>query len=313
MFALLLAAALPTLFWDRGPETAEALKAASIPCIAATADGAKAWSSASFCVTVVRPEEMEKVPPPGMKWTTRDIGTASATRAPWVDSNGWRFLRHPDRKYVYESSKGAAPLEAAEAFAFGVDALVRAEPEDLKPLGSMLAFLKSAEDASKLAPATNIAVIDTGSPLIPEVINLMVRRNLLCRVVSAPDPSADLNVRIGSPEFPEAAAANPVAVADKARSLLTDKKRLLRIFGAEVVIGRLYMGEGRARIHLLNYGRDNVEGIRVLVRGSYSDVRIAAFGYPGAKPEDLEIKNGMTEFTIPNLGMYAIVDLKSRQ
>lgn len=310
MFALLLAAALPTLLWDRGPETADALRTAAIPCIAATADGAKAWSGANFCVTVVRPEEREKVPPPGMKWITREISTASATRAPWVDSNGWRFLRHPDRKYVYESSKGTAPLAAAEAFAFGVDALVRAEPEDLKPLGSMLAFLKSAEDATKLAPATNIAVIDTGSPLIPEVVNLMVRRNLLCRVVSAPDPAADLNVRIGSPEFPEAAAANPVAVADKARSLLTDKKRLLRIFGAEVVIGRLYTGQGRARIHLLNYGRDNVEGVRVRVLGSYSDVRLAAFGYPGAKPEDLVIQDGATEFTIPFLGTYAIVDLK---
>jgi len=312
MFALLLAAALPTLLWDRGPETSEALKAAAIPCIAATENVAKAWSGAGFCVTVVGSEELEKVPPPGVKWTTRDIGTASATRAPWVDSNGWRFLRHSERKYVYELSKGTAPLAAAEAFAFGVDALVRAEPEDLKPLGSILAFLKNAEDVSKLTPAANIAVIDTGSPLIPEVVNLMVRRNLLCRVVRAPDPSADLNVRIGSPEFPEAEAANPVAVADKARSLLTDKKRFLRIFGTEVVIGRLYMGEGRARIHLLNYGRDNVEGVRVLVRGSYGDVRLAAFGYPGAKPEDLVIKNGVTEFTVPHVGVYAIVDLKIR-
>lgn len=286
------------------------LLAAALPCVAVTGDTAKAWDGANICVTVVRPEEFERIPPPGVKWGTRDIGTASATRAPWVDSNGWRFLRNPGGKYLYEVPKGTATLAAAEAFAFGVSSWIRADPEDFETLRSMLSFLKGAGEDAKLAPASNIAVIDTGSPLIPEVLNLMVRRNLLCRVVKSPDPAADLNVRIGSPEFPEAEAANPVAVADKARRLLTDKKRLMRIFGSEVVLGRLFLGDGGARIHLLNYGGSKIEGTRVRVRGSYKNVRLSAFGHGDMKAEDLVIQDGATEFTVPEMGVYAIADLK---
>jgi len=286
------------------------LLAAALPCVAVTEGTAKAWEG--YCAAVVRPEEYEKLPPPGVKFGTRNAGTASATRAPWVDSNGWRFLRNPGGKYLYEAPKGTAALAAAEAFAFGGNAWIRADPEDSKALGGMLSFLKGVTDDPKLAAATNIAVVDTGSPLLPEALNLMVRRNLLFRVVKAPDRAADLNVRIGSPEFPEAEAANPVAVADKARQLLTDKKRLMRIFGSEVVLGRLFLGDGRARIHLLNYGGSKIEGTRVRVRGSYKNVRLSAFGYRDMKAEDLVIQDGATEFTVPEMGVYAIADLKER-
>jgi hypothetical protein len=310
MIQLLVAAALPSLFWDRGPETAEALRAASIPCIAAPEATAKAWAAANFCVTAARLEDFEKIPTPGVKWGTRNIGTASATRAPWVGSNGWRFLLRPGRRYLYELPRGKAPLAAAEAFAYGAEAWLRIDPEDLRPLGSMLAFLKAVGDNSGLTQAANIAVVDNGSPLIPEALNLMARRNLLFRVVKAPDPSSDLNVQIGSPPFPVAEAADPVVVADKARRLLTDRKRLLRIYGSEVVLGRLYQGGGRARIHLLNYGGDKIEGIRVRVRGSYHDVRLLAFGNAKAKPTEVVVQGDATEFTIPEMGVYAIAELR---
>ena len=276
---------------------------AAIPCIVNPAG-----AGMEFCPNPASSEEWEKLPAPGMTIGIRGAGTASATRAPWVDSNGWRFLRNPGGKYLYEPVKGKAALAAAEAFAFGADARLQVAPEDLKPLSGLLAFFRSLPGVAGLVPATNIAVVDSGSKAIPEAINLMVRRNLLCRVVSAPDPAADLNVRIGSPEFPEEEAGNPVAVADKARKLLTDRKRLLRIYGTEVVIGRLYARDGRARLHLLNYSSGSVMGIRVRVRGNYRGVRLTVFGFEGAKAEDVVVQNEAIEFTVPEMGTYAVVD-----
>lgn len=276
---------------------------AAVPCLV---DHAPA---ADVCRDVVPAWEIEKLATPGVTIGVRGAGTASATRAPWVDSNGWRFLLKPSAKYLYDVPKGKAALAAAEAFAFGVHAQLRIVPADAKPVTSLLAFLRALPDAAALKPAANIAVLDNGSKHIPEVLNLMVRRNLLARLVSAPDPTADLNVRIGSPEFPEAEAANPVAVAGKARKMLTDRKRLLRIYGTEVVIGRVYLGGGRARVHLLNYGSSSIAGIRVRVRGSYQKVSLSAFGFPGAAAEDVVVTADATEFTVPEMGPYAVVDL----
>ena len=287
------------------------LMAATLPCLIVPAGEVNAWPGANLCAQEVRLEDLEKLPTPGVRWGMRDVNTASATRAPWVDSNAWRFLRQPGRKYLYELPLGTAPLAAAEAFAYGVDARLRIDPGDLKAFGSMLGFLKGlAEDAS-LVPAANIAVLDDGSPLLPEALNLLARRNLLFRVVSVPDPKVDLNVRIGSPEFPAAEAANPVAFADKVRRRLTDQKRLLRVYGSEVVLARLMLGAGRARIQLLNYGSEKVEGLRVRVRGSYTVGRIAVFGYADEKPQDYVTEGGATEFTIPEMGVYVVVDLRT--
>lgn len=274
------------------------LLAAGIPCLVGPAP-------ANRCAEEIRLEELEKVPAPGVRWGVRGENTASATRAPWVDSNGWRFLRHPAGKYLYEVPRGASPLAVAEAFAYGVDARMRIDAGDGKAFGEMLAFLKDLGEAPAFVPAANIAVVDNGSPLLPEALNLLVRRNLLFRVVSAPDPKADLNVTIDSE------AADPVAFAAKVRTRLTDSKRLLRIYGSEVVLGRLLLGAGRARIHLLNYGGEKVEGVRLRVRGTYAVGRLAVFGYDGAKPEDYLTEGGATEFTIPEMGIYTVVDLKN--
>ncbi len=274
------------------------LLAAAIPCLVAPAP-------ANLCAEEVRLQDLERVPAPGVQWGIKGENTASATRAPWVDSNAWRFLRHPERKYLYELPRGASALAAAEAFAYGVDARLRVDPAAGKAFGEMLAFLKDLEETPALAPAANIAVLDNGSPLLPEVLNLLARRNLLFRVVSAPDPKADLNVTI------DAEAADPAVFATKVRARLTDPKRLLRIYGSEVVLGRLLLGAGRARIHLLNYGGEKVEGVRVRVRGSYAGGRLAVFGYAGAKPQDYLTEGGATEFTIPEMGIYAVVDLQA--
>src|SRR5262245_28037040 len=64
-------------------------------------------------------------------------GVASPTRAPWIDANGWRFLRRPGAKYVYTVPAGKAALAAAEAFAYGVDAALKIDPADARSLAAM--------------------------------------------------------------------------------------------------------------------------------------------------------------------------------
>jgi hypothetical protein len=257
------------------------------------------------------PEDLVKLPAPGVQLVTRGEGTASATTAPWVNTNGSRLIREPGNKYLYETTRDNALIAAAEGFTFGAQTYLRIHADDQKPVENLLSFFKSIGDAATLKPATNIAVIDNGSPLLPEVLNLLTRRNLLYRVVAAPDPSADLNVQIGSPEFPAALAQNPSAFADEVRKKLTDRKRLMRIYGSEVVLGRLLIGTERARVQLLNYTTQRVESVRVRLRGSYEITRFAVYGIDGAAAADVVVSSGSTEFTVPSMGVTAIIDLKA--
>lgn len=258
------------------------------------------------------PEGLVKLPAPGVRLMTRGAGTASATTAPWINTNGWRLIREPNKKYVYETTRDSALLSAAEGCTFGAQTWLRIDPADRKAVDGLLAFCKSFEDGT-FKPAANINVIDNGSPLLAEALNLMMRRNLLFRVASSPDPSADLNVTIGSPEFPAELARNPAAFADDVRKKLTDRKRLLRIYGSEVVLGRMLTGPGRARIHLLNYTSRNVENVRVRVRGAYEVSRFGVYGNEGAAPADYAMQADSTEFTVPSMGVAAIIDLKAAQ
>ena len=85
----------------------------------------------------------------------------------------------------------------------------------------------------------NIGVVDSPSPLMDEVLNLLTRRNLLYKVVPAPDRTLDLTVQLGTPDFPAEAAANPYEFAARVRAKLGDDKRLVRLYGTSTVIARL--------------------------------------------------------------------------
>ena len=305
MFLLMLAAALPGLFWDQGPETAEALKKSGIECIQAAPAKAEAWKRAGFCATAADLSSYQKLAQPGVEFRP-DV--ASATRAPWVISNAWRLLRAGSKPVYYPASKGHADLCAAEAFAYGAPTLVRIDPADLDRFGAMLRFLKRM-DAAALPIRANIGFIDDGSPAAGEVMNLLTRRNLLFRLVSAPDPSLDLNIRLGAPEYPRAAAANPSEFASMVRRKLTDEKRLLRIYGSDVVIGRLTGDRSQARLHLLNYGSKTVEGLRVRLLGAYKSAKLSAPAGDAAV-SDLAATGDAVEFSIPELGTCAIIDLR---
>jgi hypothetical protein len=307
---ILLAAALlvPSLFWDKGPETAHLLQDAGIDKISVPAALEASWKNvAGISVTPVDPSLMRKVPPPSIR---RQRRMASATMAPWVDSNGWRFLRDPGATYFYDAAGNTAALAAAEAFVFGVHAHVHTDEAGLRPLGQILAFLCKLKPPD--APSrVNIGFIDDGSPASGEFMNLLVRRNLLFRVVKQPDPALDLTVKPGSAEYPASEAANPALLAEKVRANLIDEKRLLRIYGTEVVVGRLCGTRENTRLYLLNYAaiRMPVDGLRVRVLGNFRHEKIFDFGTPNEQLLDVSQNSQATEFTLKDLSVLAMIDL----
>ena len=63
--------------------------------------------------------------------TRYESSMASASRAPWVESNGWRMLRDPKAKFYYDAPGSSSALAAAEAFMFGVNAAVHTDQAGL--------------------------------------------------------------------------------------------------------------------------------------------------------------------------------------
>lgn len=304
-----LLAAVPCVYWTAGVETQPALEAAAVRRICVAPDQAEPW----------RPTGIATVPIPEADLASREVllvpgvtaraGLASPTRMPYVVASGWRMLRNPDGRFVYTVPAGKAALAMAEAFAYGADALLRIDPADLPAAGSMTAFL-TALPAADFPAVADLAVIDDGTPVSGEVMNLLARRNLLFEVVQAASPRAHLTIRIGSPEFPVADAADPNAFALKIRRQLTDDRRALRIFGSEVVVGRLTAEGGRARLHLLNYGGREIQGLRLRVRGRYRAGQAHVAGAGTIATDEQSVVGANTELSLPRLLTYAAIDLE---
>lgn len=308
MILLALAAALPGVFWDAPPDTAPALREAGIHRVLVPPERAAAWKNVEGISTeTADPPTLLKVKPPGVNYR---YDVASASRAPWVDGNGWRFLRTPQGRFYYEAAGPQTALAAAEAFAWGANAMVKSDPEGLKPLASMLAFAAGLE-APAMHPVADFGLVDDGTSVTGEVMNLLVRNNLLFRLVRAPTADLKLTVQLGSKKYPLDQAKNPGAMAQLVRADLTDDRRSLRIFGSAVVVGRLESAPGRLRVHLINYdgARRAVSGLRVRVLGRFPNHRLAAAGSPDAALLDFDAQPDATEFTVPELKTYAVIDL----
>ena len=306
MVVFLLAALLPALDWDQGPTTAKAVKDAGVQRLYVPADQVAAWKDQGLDAEAFDAAKFVKLPAPGVEYKMNE---AAATTLPWVDANCWRFARNGNHAYYYDVPWRKAVLAAAEAYANGVDAVVHLDPRELATLGKMLAFLRTI-DIPPLPAMANIGIVDDGSDETGEVMNLMARRNLLFRVVTAPDPNCDLNVQIGTAEFPKDAASDPFAFVTMVRKKLTDEKRLVRLYGSDVVLARLNGDAAHVRVHLINYGGGKVDGLRVRVRGGYAHGQLAAFGVQNAALADYGVADGGTEFTIPSMNVYAVVDLR---
>lgn len=238
------------------------------------------------------------------------VASAGPSRIPWVDANGWRLRREAGQMLVYDNVPDQwVPLAVAESYAYsGKTTLVTAKPELAEP---MIAFIKQI-DQPALPPVVDIAVVDDGTPQTGELLNLIARRNLLFQPVKQASGPYKLIVQVGSEQFPKKAAENPPEFASLVRRALTDEKRSLRIYGSETIIGYLTADGNRARLHLLNYSTDPVEGIRVRVAGPWKVAALRSFADPDAKAEEEEIANGGLEFGLERLSRYAVVDLTKR-
>ena len=310
MTALLLVVSLPCVYWTQGIETRATLEAAAIKRLCVAPERADSWRAAGFTVTPLSAADLasrEALPSPGI---APRAGLASPTRSPWIVASGWRFTRHPGAKYVYDVPAGKAALAAAEAVAYGADAVLKIDPADVGILGGMLAFLE-ALPAVDLPTVSDVAIVDDGSSIAGEVMNLLARRNLLFQVVQAPSPRFPVNIRIGTPEYPREEAADPSGFALKIRGQLTDERRTMRVYGSEVVICRLTADAGRARLHLVNYGGREIEGLRVRLRGIYGDGEAHVAGAGRLALQEQVVAAGATEFSVPRIATYAVIDLRT--
>jgi hypothetical protein len=131
--------------------------------------------------------------------------------------------------------------------------VLKIDPADLADLGRMLTFLQALPPVD-LPTVSDLAIVDDGSAIMGEVMNLLARRNLLFEVVQAPSPRFPLTIRIGTPEYPREEATDPSAYGD---------------------------------------GEAHVAGAGRLVL------------------EDRVISGGATEFTIPRIATYAVIDLRA--
>lgn len=308
MSLALVAAALPLLYWDLPTTTAADLRRAGIERPRVPPERVADWRRAGFDAGALTPDERSErltLKPPGIAargdW-------ASATRRPWIDANGWRYQRQPQARYFETASRGVAALAAAEAFAHGADLVLAIDPGDLDSLGQALAFFRALPEASPRGIA-DLGVVDDGSFAVGELMNLLARRNLLFRPVSGPTPELPLVVELGSQTHPKSEAGNPDALALKIRGQLTDERRSLRLFGSEVVLARLTGDAGRLRLHLINYGGRDVDGLRVRVRGRWTPGEAHVLRHGQSTVEAPFVQDGVTEFSLPVLGPYAVVDL----
>jgi hypothetical protein len=304
----LLVAALPVLYWEQPPDTAGALKQAGIERLRVPPGRAREWTTAGFqAVPLAEAEKAARANVPAPRLVGR-ADAASATRRPWLDANGWRFLRSPKGRFIETASKGGAALAAAEAYAYGADLVLAIDPADVASLGEALAFLRGVK-AMELPDVADIGVVDDGSALTGEVMNLLARRNLLFRPVAKGSNGLPLVVELGTRAFPEAEAANPDGFALKLRAQLGDERRSLRLYGSEVVLARLTGDAGRRRLQLLNYSGRNIQGLRVRLRGLWAASEAQVMLQGRLAVESPVMQDDATEFTLPTLGPFAVVDL----
>ncbi len=304
---LLWLAALPSLLWDAGPNTAAELREAGITRIAVPEARIKSWSKvADLSVEAAKLNGAVKLTAPSVDYK---INRGGASGEPWLNTNGWQFMRAPYGRFYYETHGSQAAFAAAEAFLFGADVMIRADAAGLKPLGAMMQFLRSLP-AAELPPIADIGFVDDGSPEAGEVMNLMVRGNLMFRTVTGPSGGDKVTVKLGSPEYPLQDAADPTMVAHEVRAHLTDDRRSVRIYGSQVVVGRVYGSDAELRVVLLNYAgmERKVNGIRVRVLGKFR-LRPTAAGAPEMRLLDFSADGDATEFTVPELNSIAVIDL----
>jgi hypothetical protein len=299
----------PCVYWTGAvDETRDALKNAGISRICVSPDRVDAWRAAGFEAVATSDTDLagrQTLPIPGIE---SRVDRVSSTRSPWVNANGWRFVQNPAGRYVYELPAGSAALAAAEAAQFNADVVLKIDPSDLPEVGKVLAFV-SELPASALPPVADIAVVDDGTDEAGEVMNLLARRNLLYEPVKEASSRHAVTVALGTEKYSRKEAENPSEFALKVRRELTDDRRTLRVYGSEVVLARLTGDATHRRLQLVNYGGREIDGLRIRLLGAWKIDGLRVVGDPNAAAQDVAVADGATEFSIPALNVYAVVDL----
>ncbi len=228
---------------------------------------------------------------------------AMATSAPWVDSNIWQFRRAPSKSYFSDVTGKSVALAMAEAHSQGVELALRTTPDQRKEYEAMAAFLRTVPEGPTAVWA-NLAVTDDGSDAAGEALNLLSRRNLL--FTTKPGAKADLKLKA------DKSITNPYDFAQEARQKLGEDKRLVRLYGSEITIADLRREGNKVRLSLIQYGRRPSDAPRIRVRGHYSNVRALVYGTGEMQVTDLTTDGAYTEFTLPSLPLYAVLDLTAR-
>ncbi len=310
-FALLLILAAPTLYWDKGLDTAAVLKKNNLSTLRVPPANVEAWTKAGFDARAMSPADLEglkKLADPGID---TQIATLSPTQRPFVVAHGWQFLRKPGGQYRYEPKPGAGAIAVAEAWAYDANAVVKIDAADVPAVGSVFSFFRRIAPLD-LPDMSQIGIIDDGSETMGEVTELLSRRNLLFRPVSTRSPSHLLTIQLGTKEYPTKSAQDPSEFAYAIRGKISDNKRLLRIYGSETVICRLVGDKNRARLYFVNYGGNAIEGLRVRIRGAYP----RGVGFSDLKETDTTLRDhtlvkGVAEFTVPSFKVIGVADLQT--
>lgn len=301
---LLFLTLIPSLLWDQGPQSAPVLEKAGIREIATTGD-AGAWSATRVRATQVDGASLVKLDAPGVDY---QVNRGGATAAPWVNSNLWRVMKERGKAFVYDVSGPAVPLAVVEGYVSGGKTHLRLKQEDLGAFVSAVRFLREM-DGPPLAPRANFGLVDDGSPDMDEVLNLLVRRNLLFDLIRQPGEFHGPVVRIGAGEYTRELASEPYKFAAVVRSKIGDDRRLVRIYGSETTIVRMAGTPEYSRLHLIQYGRRPVPSLRVRVVGRYPRLLVSALGQRLITVQDVAMDDSGTEFTVPEFSTYAVVDL----
>lgn len=241
--------------------------------------------------------------------TDYKVATAGATAAPWVTANGWQFIRYPEAKFVSNASGPALPLAMIEAFAWRGQVWFTVSEADQPIWDKTLAFLESVPEFATQR-RSQIGVQEDGSDEMGEVLKLLARRNLMAAPLRE-NVSAEVVVKLGTPEYSRESARNPAQFAARVRNQLGDDRRLIRIYGSDVLLCDLEGNGGHSRVHLTNYSNREIHGARVRVLGKFPNVKLMAFEQLDLALQDVAMTEGGTEFTVPLLNRYAVIDLTS--
>ncbi len=236
------------------------------------------------------------------------IAVASATRSPWIDSNGWKYRRDPEAAYVLDAPPKSAELACAEAVAFGGNLLIHAAPENRDVLEAFERF-SSTFPQRDWPDIADFSFLDDGSPQAGEILNLLTRRNLLFRIVHRAQRALPPLIQMGQGEFSGPLVNNPSDFAYAVRRKIGDDRRSLRVFGSEMVIGRLLGNGKQARLYLVNYNTSPADSIRCRLRGSFSGYRGYVFNSTQEPVSDFRPGKDFTEFSVNKLQSLAVVDL----